>query len=1127
MRQISAIILFLSFVFSLSAQNSVYLDIQALKQDYVPVEVPCFQPTTELTEGIAGIKSYQLLDYNYNVARATIASAPLISIPLALNGKTYDLELKEVNVTASDFLVRDALDQPVDVRLGKFYHGTVNGEPNSMAAISIFEDEVVGVFATQDEGNFVLGQMQSGPESSHILYRERDLTVHNHHHCTVSDSDVPSMPTQAEMAAMAAADRCKNVSVYFEADNILYRDKQSNMTSVTNYITGLYNVVILLYQNEDINTDISEIKIWNTRDPYRKDNSSNCLNDFNSAMGNNFNGDLAHLLTTSRTNIGGRAYVNILCNSRNRTAISNIGNSYRTYPSYSWTIEVVTHEMGHNLGSPHTHRCFWGPNNNQAIDNCATTEGSCVPGPRPNGGGTIMSYCHLTSFGINLTKGFGEEPGDLIRFRVANAACLGGAFEAEAINQGEETFYLGDSTTLRARPIGVQYDYQWYKNDLPIVGATRPDLVVKTSGEYYCQVTTGCYEETNRINVNVEDFFVSLKCPPSEGAFDFVEVVSDTFIVDSFTFEVTIDVPESLHQSIPADAVASEVEIYYCAGDYGISFLSHLNINVWGPANSNVVNQEIRDHKLIAKGNRCFDEQLGDFDPTGEWTFRLSDNNNNNVGAPESYVQFHIRQKWQYAPQPSDCNAFICDGQTIELDAGFPNLEYEWSTGETTQKILVDEIGTYGVTVSNGPIMRSDDIEVLIAPTNYSVDTLLCYGDVFGLGSQNITTAGEYTEAFTSSGGCDSIVTAMVAFKEENVTGLDTFICYLEEIDGVPYNFSVDESEVFTGADGCDSIYATKIEVNPEMKMTFSVNRGCEDKGGVIEATGSGGSGSGYTYEWSTGDVGAVLNGAKSGFITCTVTDDKGCKFEKPVSIGNFDSVGVEIMTMDNVCFGDTNGTAMATTISGRSPFTFNWSTGEMTESISGLAADTYTLIVTDRNDCSKEVDVIIEENEVITANEIASDAGAANDGTITLDPQGGVAPYTYLWEDNGSTAKDRTDLAAGFYTVVITDSEDCSIEIEIEVKMRTSIIDWEQVANFDIFPNPATEMVNMHIDLIHPMEVIYTLIDIHGRTWLTNKSAESESFELKLPLQDVPSGMYMIQLQIGEDTGLVPIVKK
>ncbi|RYZ41639.1 MAG: T9SS type A sorting domain-containing protein, partial [Sphingobacteriales bacterium] len=157
-----------------------------------------------------------------------------------------------------------------------------------------------------------------------------------------------------------------------------------------------------------------------SQDSYPTTSSSNALNSFRTTRPT-FNGDIAHLAALGGANVGGIAWIDILCNSSYRYAYSNIYSSYNTVPTYSWSVYVMTHEMGHNLGSPHTQSCSW---SGGALDNCYTTEGGCAAGPAPTNGGTIMSYCHLTSTGINFNNGFGTQPGNLIRNRVSAASCL-------------------------------------------------------------------------------------------------------------------------------------------------------------------------------------------------------------------------------------------------------------------------------------------------------------------------------------------------------------------------------------------------------------------------------------------------------------------------------------------------------------------------------------------------------------------------------------------------------------------------------------------------------------------------------------------------------------------------------
>jgi hypothetical protein len=213
----------------------------------------------------------------------------------------------------------------------------------------------------------------------------------------------------------------KIVKVYIEADKAIY-DAKGGTSGAVNWISSLFESIKILYANESITTEISEIFVWNTQDSYSTSSSVTALNAFRSARPN-ANGDLKHLIALKPSGLGGVAWVNTLCTSY-AYAYSNVQSVFKTFPAYSWTLMVFAHEMGHNLGSPHTQACKWGSSNNQALDNCSATEGNCAPGPTPTNGGTVMSYCHLSSVGINLSNGFGPEPGDLIRSKVAAAQCL-------------------------------------------------------------------------------------------------------------------------------------------------------------------------------------------------------------------------------------------------------------------------------------------------------------------------------------------------------------------------------------------------------------------------------------------------------------------------------------------------------------------------------------------------------------------------------------------------------------------------------------------------------------------------------------------------------------------------------
>jgi len=336
-------------------------------------------------------------------------------------GDNFELELAQTSILAKGFIVGELSNKGTAlndaIQQGVFYRGIVKDVPGSIAAVSLFGDDVMIMISTP-EGDYQVGKMDDGSDM-YILYRSQDLKAGMPISCFTEELD--EVPQNPEGEVTDRFIGCKVVQVYFECDYKLYTDKGSNTTNVVNYVTGLFNQVATLYANEDIDVDISEIYVWTTSDPYASLTSTSAiLNAFRTTRGTNFNGDLAHLLTT-RSVGGGIAYLDVLCYKSYAHAVSMIYNSYSTVPTYSWSVMVVTHELGHNIGSWHTQSCNWAGG---AIDNCYTPEGSCSPGPAPVNGGTIMSYCHLTSNGINLNHGFGPLPKAHIQNRVLNASCL-------------------------------------------------------------------------------------------------------------------------------------------------------------------------------------------------------------------------------------------------------------------------------------------------------------------------------------------------------------------------------------------------------------------------------------------------------------------------------------------------------------------------------------------------------------------------------------------------------------------------------------------------------------------------------------------------------------------------------
>jgi hypothetical protein len=223
----------------------------------------------------------------------------------------------------------------------------------------------------------------------------------------------------------------------------MFVDNGSNPNTLAAFITGTFANVRILYQREGIPVAISEIKYYDQLDPYTNYTDSYLiLLHFGANTQDDYYGDLAHLLSTGHNQeLGGIAWINVLCQSFNpgdssgRFGFSNIENNYTPYPTYSWTVSVVTHELGHNIGSQHTHACVWPSlpfGQIGAIDSCYYAEGGCFSGRYPRQNGTIMSYCHLGG-SISFVNGFGPLPGDTIRYTYSLAACLDSALNSSEV----------------------------------------------------------------------------------------------------------------------------------------------------------------------------------------------------------------------------------------------------------------------------------------------------------------------------------------------------------------------------------------------------------------------------------------------------------------------------------------------------------------------------------------------------------------------------------------------------------------------------------------------------------------------------------------------------------------------
>lgn len=358
------------------------------------------------------------------------------------------------------------------------------------------------------------------------------------------------------------------------------------------------------------------------------------------------------------------------------------------------------------------------------------------------------------------------------------------------------------------------------------------------------------------------------------------------------------------------------------------------------------------------------------------------------------------------------CNGAATGSIDIEVTGGVPGFDYIWTNGDTIQEIANLAAGTYQVTMtdSNGCVVVES--YTLTQPTPVvvadSVTNLLCFQD--STGSINLNTSGgvaPYTYGWSNGAITEDVDSISAGNYQVIVTDANNCVDTL--------SYVVTEPTVLTGT------IASTTDFNG-----FDVSCAGSTNGG-IDVQINGGT-TGYTYVWNTGDVSEDLTNIGAGIYTVTATDANGCLFdttitltEPPVLVLNENHVNVP-------CNGFTTGSIDLTINGGVTPYTYLWSNNATTQDIDTLGAGTYNVVATDANGCTIDSSITITENSPIVAVTSSTNLlcfGDAN-GSIQMTITGATPPYTILWS-NGSNVEDQTGLAAGIYSVLVTDSNNCA----------------------------------------------------------------------------------------------------
>lgn len=443
---------------------------------------------------------------------------------------------------------------------------------------------------------------------------------------------------------------------------------------------------------------------------------------------------------------------------------------------------------------------------------------------------------------------------------------------------------------------------------------------------------------------------------------------------------------------------------------------------------------------------------------------------------------------------PTHVTCFGGNNGTIALNVtgGFAPYAYAWSNGKTTQNVDSLTASTYHVTVSdsrNCPATASATVNQAAAVNvAASVTNASCYGMNNGVVNITVTGstspytfswndgpvtedrtfigAGTYSVTVTDNNGCKSTATGTVTQPQpiqilgsttssgcsgtatgtisNNVSGGITPYIFNWSNGAVSQNPGNVASGVYTltvtDANSCTASQSFTVNQTPAITIsTTHTNALCAGAtNGTITVTTSTGTAP-FNFVWN--DANTQQNRTVgAGTYSVTVTDAGNCSATATETVTEPTGLSLTYTKQDVTCFGAATASIDFTVNGGTGAYTYNWSSGQQTQDVTGIAAGNYNITVTDVNSCQVSAAVIINQPTQLSASATSTPVlcNGGNTGTVTASATGGAGNYQYNWgAATGSTYSNRP---IGNYSVTVTDNNGCSATASASVTQPAPI---------------------------------------------------------------------------------------
>ncbi len=369
---------------------------------------------------------------------------------------------------------------------------------------------------------------------------------------------------------------------------------------------------------------------------------------------------------------------------------------------------------------------------------------------------------------------------------------------------------------------------------------------------------------------------------------------------------------------------------------------------------------------------------------------------------------------------PTSCSGNTGTASVTNITGGTAPYTYRWNNGATTQTISNLMVGTYTVTVTDaGGCIFSKSVNIqsisnVVLQTTFANATC---GGTNGTASITSITGGTAPYSYLWSNGATTQTVSNLAGGNYTVTATD--------------------------ASGCKATANFTIQGQGNVSIIVSSSpTSCGGNTGMATVSSVSGGTAPYVYSWNNGATTQTISNVGTGVYFVTVTDAVGCRAIRSVEVQGTNPLQITVSNTKADCSG-ANGTATVTGVTGgTAPFTYKWSTGATTASISGLSVASYTVTVSDVSGCTTSTTVVIGANSniVLATTTTPSVCGGATGTASVTSVTGGSSPFTYSWHNGGTTAT-IVGLAAGPYFVTVTDAAGCTRSTSVDVQGVSNIV--------------------------------------------------------------------------------------